>query len=203
MATVPKKGYDCEFISEVPDDYKCPICKCVFRDPHRVSCCEEEYCKECIEQVITDDKPCPNPKCGCNDYISTSEAMRTRRQVDQLRCHCSNRREGCEWKGELQELNDHLNENPTNENQLNGCDFTPVHCRWCQEILPRNEIGEHQENVDYSLVNTATTKIRINVSWPSTCPSARDSQLSAPRAVDCLPGVRASPLTKPKSAPRR
>ena len=147
MATAPKKGYDCEFTSEVPDNCKCPLCKKVFRDPQRVSCCEEEYCKECIEQVFRDNEPCPNPKCGCKNYSSISEAKRTKGFIDKLRCHCSNWREGCEWEGELQELNDHLNENPTNENQLNGCDFTKIHCRWCRQVLLRNEIGEHQENV--------------------------------------------------------
>ena len=146
--TMAAAGYNYEFVDEVPGNCKCPICKKVFRDPQRVSCCEEEYCRACIEQSLRDNRRCPNQRCGNNDeYIVLSEAMRTRRQVDQLRCYCSNRREGCEWEGELQELNNHLNENPTNENQLNGCDFTTVHCRWCQEIFPRNEIGEHQENV--------------------------------------------------------
>ena len=145
MVTAPKKGYDCEFISEVPSQCKCPICKCILRDPQRVSCCDEEYCKECIMQVLTDDKPCPG--CGNNSDISTCESKRTKRYVDQLRCYCSNRRKGCEWEGELQELNDHLNENPTDQNQLNGCDFTKIHCQFCQEMFPRNQMGEHLENI--------------------------------------------------------
>ena len=148
MATAPNKGHDCEFTSTVPTIYYCSICKKVIRDPQRVSCCEEEYCKACIEQSLRDNRRCPNQECGNNsDDIVISEARRTKRQIDKLRCYCSNQREGCEWEGELQELNDHLNENPTNENQLNGCGFTTVHCRWCQEILPRNEIGVHQENI--------------------------------------------------------
>ena len=148
MATAPNEGYDHElFTSTVPMIYNCSKCKKVLRDPQRVSCCEEEYCKECIDKVIRDKIPCPNQECGNKDNISFSKARRTKRLIDQLRCYCSNRREGCEWEGELQELNDHLNENPTNENQLNGCDFTLVHCQWCQKILPRNKIGEHQENV--------------------------------------------------------
>ena len=145
MATAPTKGYDCEFISEVPSHCKCPICECVLRDPQRVSCCDEEYCKECILQVLSDDKPCPG--CGNNNDISISESKKTKRLALQLRCRCTNQKEGCEWKGELQELDAHLNKNPTTENQLNGCDFTTVHCRWCQETFPRNQLGEHQENV--------------------------------------------------------
>ena len=96
-------------------------------------------------QVLIDDKPCP--KCRNNSDISTCESKRTKRYVDQLRCYCSNRREGCEWEGELQELNDHLNENPSNENQLNGCDFTKIHCQFCQEMFPRNQMSEHLENI--------------------------------------------------------
>ena len=148
MATAATKGYDCEFVSEVPDQCKCPICKCVLRDPHRVSCCEEEYCKTCIEPILEGKRPCP--ECGNNNdngEISISPGKRTKRQVDQLRCHCCNQREGCEWEGELQELDNHLNENPTNENQLNGCDYTKVCCQYCQETLPRIEMGDHLENI--------------------------------------------------------
>ena len=147
MAIAPTARYDCEFISEVLSQYKCPECKCVLRDPHRVSCCDEEYCKVCIELILEDKRPCP--ACGNNNDngdISISQSRKTKRYIDHLKCHCSNRREGCEWKGELQELDDHLNKNPTNENQLNGCNFTRVHCQFCQEILSRNEMGEHQEN---------------------------------------------------------
>ena len=138
-------GYDCEFISEVPNHYKCPICTKVLRDPYRVSCCDEEYCKTCIEQVLRDNRPCP--ECNITDDINISKSRKTKKNVDNLRCRCSNQREGCDWKGELQELEDHLNENPTNENQLKGCDFTRVHCQHCQETFPRNEMREHQENV--------------------------------------------------------
>ena len=137
-------GYDCEFAAEVPSNCKCPICENVLRDPYRVSCCEEEYCKACIEQVLRDNRHCP--KCDDDNDIDISEGKRTKRYIDQLRCRCSNRREGCEWEGELRQLDDHLNENPTNENQLNGCDFTRVCCRFCHEMFPRNEMGEHQEN---------------------------------------------------------
>ena len=62
MATAPTKGYDCEFISKVPNEYKCPECKNVLRDPHRVSCCDEEYCKACITPLLRNKKPCP--QCG-------------------------------------------------------------------------------------------------------------------------------------------
>ena len=118
----------------------------MFFEIHIVSCCEEEYCKACIEQVQRDNRPCPG--CDNNDiHVRISQAMRTKRLIDQLRCRCSNRREGCEWVGELQELDNHLNENPTNENQLDGCDFTRLPCQYCPEMFPRKEIGEHQENV--------------------------------------------------------
>ena len=145
MATAPIKGYDCDFISEVPSQCKCPECKYVIRDPHRVSCCDEEYCKACIEPVLENKRPCPS--CGDNNNIRISQSRKTKRFIDNLRCYCSNQREGCEWNGELQELDNHLNENPTNKNRLDGCNFTKIGCQYCHEMLPRNEMGEHQENV--------------------------------------------------------
>ena len=143
MATAPTKGYDCEFISEVPNEYKCPICKHVLRDPHRVSCCDEEYCKACITPLMRNKKPCPQ----CGKKINITECKKTKRYIDQLRCRCSNQRKGCKWKGKLCELEGHLNQNPSDENRLNGCNFTKIRCQFCQEMFPRNQIGEHQENV--------------------------------------------------------
>ena len=143
MATAPVKGYNCEFISEVSNEYKCPECKCILREPHRVHCCDEEYCKACITPLFKNKRPCP----GCGRRITISESKKTKRYIDQLRCRCSNRREGCEWEGELQELDNHLNMDPTNESQLNGCNFTKIQCQHCQEMFPRNKMGDHQENV--------------------------------------------------------
>lgn len=143
MATAPTKGYDCEFISKVPNEYKCPKCKHVLRDPHRVSCCDEEYCKTCITPFLRNKKPCP--QCGKRNEIT--ECKKTKRYIDQLRCRCSNQREGCGWEGKLYELDGHLNQNPTNENQLNGCNYAKLQCQHCGKKLPRNEIHEHQENV--------------------------------------------------------
>ena len=138
-------GYNCVFISDIPDHFKCPECKKVLRDPQRVSCCDEEYCKACIEQMLRDNQPCK--ECGTNNDISISKSRKTKKKIDSLRCHCSNQEEGCNWEGELQELDNHLNENPTNENRLDGCNFTTLCCQYCQEMFPRNEMGEHQENI--------------------------------------------------------
>ena len=99
-------GYSCELVPDVPSNCKCPICEKIFRDPHRVSCCEEEYCKACIEESLKDDSCCP--KCGHKNNVSISEGKKTRRQVDQLRCHCTNQGEGCMWEGGLQDLDAHV-----------------------------------------------------------------------------------------------
>ena len=144
MAVAPARGYECEFVNEVHEHFKCPICENVLRDPHRVSCCDEEYCKECIEQALRDHRPCS--KCGTNDDIHIGKSKKTKRCIDNLMCYCTNRGEGCEWEGELLELDNHLNMNPVDENQLNGCDLTRIGCRYCNEMLRRNEMGEHQEN---------------------------------------------------------
>ena len=79
--------------------------------------------------------------------INITECKKIKRYIDQLRCRCSNQREGCEWEGKVCELEGHLNQNPTNENQLNGCDFMKIHCQFCQEMFPRNQMDEHQENI--------------------------------------------------------
>jgi len=54
-------GYDCElFLSPVPEELKCGLCKQVAREPNLTSCCGEHFCKLCIKRVINDKKPCPS-----------------------------------------------------------------------------------------------------------------------------------------------
>ena len=114
-------GYDCEFVGEHPQEqYKCPICLLVLRDPQQVTCCGKSYCKVCIDRVVKDGKPCPT----CNAVaFSIFPNKGLRRTLDGFRVYCSNKDEGCEWVGELGDIERHLNSKPSPERQLEGCLF--------------------------------------------------------------------------------
>ena len=58
---------------------------------------------------------------------------------------CSHKKDGCKWRGKLVEYEQHLNEDPSPENQLSGCQFVEVGCvHGCGERFQRRHIASHQ-----------------------------------------------------------
>ena len=57
--------------------------------------------------------------------------------------YCANRSKGCEWIGDLGEVEVHLNLSPIARYQSNGCQFVDIQCAYCSAKRPRHEIPEH------------------------------------------------------------
>ena len=51
-------GYECNFVSEVPDSLQCLICMNPARNAHQVSCCGRVFCKYCLDNLV--GRECPN-----------------------------------------------------------------------------------------------------------------------------------------------
>ena len=137
-------GYDCEFVEPPTEAFQteCPVCLQILKEPHLISCCGHKFCRECIERIVKDKNACPL----CNEPDFTF--MRDRgleRSLKELEVWCSYREEGCEWKGKLGELEEHLNRDPSPENQLKGCQFVEVECMHkCGEWFQRRHITTHE-----------------------------------------------------------
>ena len=136
-------GYDCEFVERPPTQVQCecPVCLQVLRDPQQVTCCGNSFCKVCTDRVVKDSTPCPT----CNAVaFSIFPNKGLRRTLGGFRVYCSNKDEGCEWVGELGDLERHLNSKPSIERQLDGCPFEEVACIYCTCLFQRLYIHEHQ-----------------------------------------------------------
>ena len=58
---------------------------------------------------------------------------------------CAFKKNGCDWRGKLGGYEQHLNQNPSPENQLTGCQFVEVECEHgCGERFQRRHITSHQ-----------------------------------------------------------
>ena len=136
-------GFDCEFIEHPPKPFQsdCPVCLLVLREPHQVTCCGYGFCRVCIERVQTDKKSCPT--CNQKDFTVFPD-LRLQRSLYEFRVWCSHKTEGCEWSGELSQLDKHLNESPKLHEQLVGCQFTEVECHHCCEQFQRRYVTAHQ-----------------------------------------------------------
>ena len=136
-------GYDCEFVERPPAQVQCdcPICLLVLRDPQQATCCGNSFCKVCTDRVMKDGTPCPT----CNAVaFSIFLNKGLRRTLGGFRVCCSNKDEGCEWVGELGDIERHLNSKPSIERQLDGCPFEEVACIYCTCLFQRLYIHEHQ-----------------------------------------------------------
>ena len=139
-------GFECEFV-EPPAKYlkvECPICLHILRDPYQATCCGKNFCKSCLEQLEANTNPCP---CCKQPRFERFEDKRLKQTLYDFHVHCTHKSKGCEWAGELRELDVHLNKSPQPDKCLKGCPFTLIDCplsyAGCKESLLRNDMAEH------------------------------------------------------------
>ena len=44
-------GYECDFVSEVPEDFLCVICQLALKNPVQMADCGHRLCKTCFNQL--------------------------------------------------------------------------------------------------------------------------------------------------------
>ena len=139
-------GYECIFVSDPPKilQTECPICLCVLREPYLLDCCGNSFCKTCIEQVKSDERPCPL----CNvQFTTTMPDKRLQRTLNKLQVYCCHKEAGCEWVGDLGSLTQHLNVQVDMQegiNRLSGCQLEKLACKFCGDDIPRRDLLEHE-----------------------------------------------------------
>ncbi len=137
-------GFDCEFVKPPPSEYvqsECPVCLQIIREPHQVTCCGNKFCKYCIEHIKETKNQCPT----CNEEFSSFADKGLKQSLYDLKVRCSHQKDGCEWTGELRQLDEHLNTDPQPEKQLDGCQFVEIDCIYnCGNKLQRPYIQSHQ-----------------------------------------------------------
>ena len=131
-------GHECEFVDQVPEDYFCKQCSHVAREPTIASCCTEVFCKACIKAVIEDKKPCPNCQETDINYISYKKYQL---KILALKVHCSLKDRGCEWTGQLQHLDAHL------DLTTGDCVYVNVDCpSKCDQKVQKHNVDTHLAN---------------------------------------------------------
>ena len=130
------------FAEEIPKhvELECPVCLNILTDPHLVSCCGHNFCGSCIERVKAGDRACP--MCKEKNYQSFAD-KKCLRIINGLQVYCLNRKEGCQWKGELKFLSTH-----TNRGMREGeCLYEEAKCRYeeCDRKGQRHHIGYHEQ----------------------------------------------------------
>ena len=111
------------FVDPLPDFLKCEMCDDVLTDPCLTDCCDQSYCRNCIEQVTS--KKCPH----CHEkFDQLKQDLKSSRiiQDQEIKCpyHIYNK---CSWTGFNENISEHLQ---TCQYRIVEC---PNNCGKCYE----------------------------------------------------------------------
>ena len=140
MTTTPTKGYNNKFVDEKKSSkYTCPVCKLVLRDPQQTRC-GHLICESCLQQLKDKGNNFTCPTCHVDLTGNFFPDNHINRKVKSLQVYCNNKDDayGCQWKGDLKDIEDHLQECPY---QLVSCSND---CG--MDSLQRRHLQNHLEN---------------------------------------------------------
>ena len=113
-------GYDHKFAGKVPERFMCNICTKVLREPHLTVCCGQHFCESCLENWFKRQQKKSCPHCreeNCSHFLNKER----KRDIFELKIHCTHHGHGCQWIGELGDLQTHLD-------SKSGCGCVEVEC---------------------------------------------------------------------------
>ena len=157
-----------DFVKTPSEKYFCPVTFELLTDPRQTSeCCGNRLSRAVAEKLEAEDKPCPMCKKA---PLKTTKDLGFKREVMELKVYCSNKSAGCEWKGELGELERHLKL----ESVEGQCRFVDVQCPLeCGKRIQRRHLKDHKATKCEKRLLTcnycdyeATYEKVVNDHWP-------------------------------------
>ena len=139
-------GYDYQFVSTVDPDFFCPVCHLVLREPHQTKCCGHHMCESCARKIQRPRSQFPQQQARCpvcQQTGFTSEIDKYfKRKVSELRIKCPYEDRGCQWEGELAQLET----KGLVKGHLDGCMYKDIVCTYgCGERVQRGQLARHQK----------------------------------------------------------
>ena len=141
------KNVDHQFVEALPEELTCSICMKVLCQPHLVNCCEQQFCKQCLDEWCTNNETCPH--CRSTDFSTILLKQKTRK-VGELKVYCPNKQHGCKAELKISEYEGHLS---TANNK--GCSYVELDCpNKCKAKVLRGEMEVHaQEKCERRVVS--------------------------------------------------
>ena len=127
-----------DFIEKPSEDYHCPVTLEILTEPHQTLCCGSHLSQEAADQLKRERAPCPM----CKDpNLNTVPDKFFKRQFNQLKVWCSKKALGCNWVGELGDLEKHLH-----VDSVDGqCQYVAVACPLsCGDRIQRHLLAHHK-----------------------------------------------------------
>ena len=99
---------DAVLVDEVKIDYCCPVCKELLTEPFLTDC-GHHVCGTCCDNqlLVTNNANCP--VCREHNVLRNARLDKSlERKVKSHKVHCEHYDEGCDWVGEVKDLQNHL-----------------------------------------------------------------------------------------------
>ena len=107
-------GYDYEFVETFSNNLMCKICHFASKDPQLIIsvCCSHTFCKSYLEAakrstLVSVASVCP--MCRNEDFIAYPNKQADR-DIRSLHVYCPKNDKGCEWHGEVNAVDSHLDD---------------------------------------------------------------------------------------------
>lgn len=130
-------GYPYHFVDNPLDLLICKICHLVSQDPYETTCCNNTFCKVCIDRANQHGfTSCPVCR---HQPIQTIKCVQLHRQIESLSVFCDNKKVGCEWVGEVGAIQQHMKQ----------CPYFMVMCEYhivgCDTMVAQHLLNEHHK----------------------------------------------------------
>ena len=117
-------GYDYQFLDMPLDMFLCKICHFHSREPQLSICCGHTFCKSYLDATrkanFKSHLNIPCPMCRSEEF-STVANKQNERAIKYLGVFCTNKDKRCDWQGEINSINGHLESS-------DGCQFEEIKC---------------------------------------------------------------------------
>ncbi len=171
---------DYDFVDQPDQDYFCPVSLELLTQPHQTTCCGNHISQQAADRLIREGKSCP--LCKKDNFVTHKDLYFTRKKVRQLKVYCSYKKNGCEWTGELGDLNQHTTSCPKHPwkfphcpfqnigttDHTPQCDYQLVPCpNHCQVgTVPRCQVEKHLLTCPLQLVDCEFASVGCDVRVP-------------------------------------
>lgn len=126
------EGVTYEFIKDPPQKFICTICTQLVKDPHLTACCGHEFCDSCLKKWEKQSATNCCPHCRQKQFVHILDKQ-TQREINELEVNCLKRRDGCEWKGGLGVIQQHVKD----------CSYAAMKCEDCSLFVLRKDFLKH------------------------------------------------------------
>ena len=115
---------DYDFVEQLDQDFYCPVSLEILLEPHQTLCCGQHISQEAVNRLTREGKPCPLCK---SENLATQVDKYFKRKVKQLKVRCPHKKSGCDWMGELGDMNLHSNSCPKRPWKCQHCNFVTTY----------------------------------------------------------------------------